>query len=265
MIKLPNARLSSATNAQLKDWQREVNQAGDYVARVAAAKTLFVKRAGRDLAEVRRVLARMCVGPRRCGYCEDSVADEIEHFKPKDLYPELVFAWFNYLFACGGCNRGKNKRFAVFMPAGEFRVITRPRNAPVVPPEKGKPVLIDPRREDAMQWIQLDLRNTFEFAPRILRGTPEYIRAAYTIEVLKLNDRDELRRARKSAYQNYRARLVEYIKHKDDGASLTKLKSLRKGLQRESHPTVWAEMKRQHPDIPELKRLFAKAHEALDW
>lgn len=35
-------------------------------------------------ADVRRVLDEMCSGPRRCGYCEDSCADEIEHIRPKD-------------------------------------------------------------------------------------------------------------------------------------------------------------------------------------
>ena len=25
-------------------------------------------------------------------YCEDAPADEVEHFQPKDLYPEFVFS-----------------------------------------------------------------------------------------------------------------------------------------------------------------------------
>ena len=54
-------------------------------------------------------LSAMCHGPRRCMYCEDSAADEVEHFRPTDLYPEFVFAWMNYLYACGPCNvRKKN-------------------------------------------------------------------------------------------------------------------------------------------------------------
>ena len=54
-------------------------------------------------------------------YCEDSVADEVEHFRPKDLYPDVVFAWRNYLYACGQCNGGKNNRFSI-VRAGHRRI-----------------------------------------------------------------------------------------------------------------------------------------------
>lgn len=266
MIKLPNVRLPGEISLRLNEWQAEVNIAGDYAEQVTAAKKLFDRYSGKkEFVTIRQSLARMCAGPRRCCYCEDSVADEVEHIKPKDLYPSLVFAWINYLYSCGRCNGGKRERFAVFTRTGEFKDITRPRNAPVLPPTKGKPVLIDPRREDAMKWLQLDLQFTFDFAPRFPRGTKEYERAKYTIDVLKLNDRQELQRARRRAYENYRARLVEYIKHLYLNASQATLKSLRDGLKQESHPTVWAEMKRQHPAIKELNDLFAQAPEALNW
>lgn len=266
MIKLPNVRLPGEISLRLNEWQAEVDIAGDYVGQVTAAKKLFDRYSSRkEFATIRQSLARMCSGPRRCCYCEDSVADEVEHIRPKHLYPSLVFAWINYLYSCGRCNGGKRERFAVYTRTGEYKDITRPRNAPVLPPIKGKPVLIDPRREDAIQWLQLDLQLTFDFAPRFPRGTAEYERARYTIDVLKLNDREELQRARRRAYENYRARLVEYIKHIDSKSSRTKLKSLRDGLKQESHPTVWAEMKRQHSVIKELNDLFTQAPEALNW
>jgi len=44
---------------------------------------------------------------------EDAPADEVEHHSPKDLYPELVFVWRNYLYACGPCNRRKNNHFSI--------------------------------------------------------------------------------------------------------------------------------------------------------
>ncbi len=266
MIKLPNVRLPMEISLRLNEWQAEVDTAGDYAAQVATAKKLFDRYVRKnEFGTIRQSLARMCSGPRRCCYCEDSVADEVEHIKPKDLYPSHVFVWLNYLYACGRCNGGKRERFAVFARTGEFKDITRPRNVPVVPPIKGKPVLIDPRREDAMTWLQLDLQDTFDFAPRSLPGTQEYERAKYTIEILKLNVRDELRRARVRAYENYRARLHEYIVHLDHRVSQTRLKSLRDGLKRESHPTVWAEMKRQRSFIKELNDLFAKVPETLNW
>lgn len=265
MIKLSNTRLATATSARLRDWQLEVDQSGDYAKKVAAAKEKFSRRTGNAaFDDIRLALERMCRGPRRCGYCEDSVADEVEHIKPKDLYPELVFVWSNYLYTCGQCNRGKNNQFAIFTRAGMFKDITRLRNAPVISPEKGDPALFNPRREDAMQWIQLDLRS-FYFVPLAVPGSREFTRAEYTINVLKLNSRAYLVRDRKNAHGNYRARLVEYIVRREQGVSRTHLNRLRDGLRGESHPTVWLEMKRQHTAILELNDLFTEAPEALNW
>jgi hypothetical protein len=87
----------------------------------------------------------------------------------------------------------------------------------------------------------------------------------YTIEILRLNDRDILPATRAEAYFSYRARLLEYITKRDAGAPQTELKKLISALQKMGHPTVWAEMKRQHELIPELGELFIKAPEALDW
>lgn len=265
MIKLSNTRLAAATSTRLRDWQLEVDQSGDYAKQVAAAKEKFGRRTGNAaFDDIRLALERMCRGPRRCGYCEDSVADEVEHINPKDLYPELVFVWSNYLFSCGPCNGGKNNLFAIFTRAGSFKDISRRRNDPVLPPEKGEPALINPRREEAMEWIQLDLLSFF-FVPIAAPGSQEFIRAEYTINVLKLNSRAFLVRARERAFENYRARLVEYIVKREQGASRTTLLRLRDGLRRESHPTVWLEMKRQHAAILELNDLFTEAPEALDW
>lgn len=95
----------------------------------------------------------MCSGSRRCLYCEDSCADEVEHIKPQDLYPEFVFVWENYLYACGPCNGGKNNAFAVFDPAtGATIIVTRKRGDPVTPPAVGTDVFINPRTEDPLQY-----------------------------------------------------------------------------------------------------------------
>lgn len=37
---------------------------------------------------------------------------------PKNMYPEKVFVWSNYLFSCGLCNGPKNNQFAVFDNTG---------------------------------------------------------------------------------------------------------------------------------------------------
>jgi hypothetical protein len=178
----------------------------------------------------------------------------------------LVFAWRNYLYACGLCNGPKNDRFAVF-PRGARKPVevSRPRGAPVKPPAKGSPALIDPRSEDPMQFLILDLTSTFYLEPLPRKGTKDYERADYTRTTLRLNEREYLRVARDDAFKGYRARLVEYVSRRDSGARAPELNRYIDGIQRGAHPTVWKEMQRQHPSHPELAALFRAAPEALSW
>ena len=116
MIRIRSRRLPNACRSGLDSYQAHVDAGSTYEDRVKRAKAHFgAKNRSDDLVfkVVRGVLDAMCRGPRRCMYCEDAPADEVEHFKPKDLHPELAFAWSNYLYACGLCNGPKNNRFAV--------------------------------------------------------------------------------------------------------------------------------------------------------
>ncbi len=208
----------------------------------------------------------MCAGARRCGYCEDSAADEVEHIRPKDLYPELVFAWHNYLYACGHCNRPKNNRFAVFPRGARKPIEVRRRpGAPLEPPRQGTPALIDPRHEDPMAFLMLDLRETFFFIPIASKGSKDHARAEYTLDILRLNARELLLVARAEAFTGYRARLSEYVSLREQGAAPSALARRTQSIQRAAHPTVWKEMQRQHRQHPELRDLFRRAPEALDW
>jgi len=269
MIRLPNKSLPQTAQRQLRRWQREIDGIPGYVEQVAAAKKQFSARnkvGNQTFGSVKATLTTMCSGAQRCGYCEDSAADEVEHIKPKDLYPEVVFVWENYLYSCGPCNGPKNNQFAVFShETGNKTDVTRKRGTPVVPPEVGDPVLFNPRQEDALQYMELDLLGTFLFLPLYGLAPKEYQRAQYTIEVLRLNERELLLRARKEAYGSYKARLSEYITERDKGATQARLNKLIKAVQTMQHPTVWKEMQRQQALIPELKKLFAKAPEALIW
>ncbi|MCI0486337.1 MAG: hypothetical protein L0229_07025 [Blastocatellia bacterium] len=269
MIRLRDVSLPAATQGQLNKLQRGIDSVADYEEKVAAAKTQFARHNRADnpsFRVVRSSLTEMCSGARRCGYCEDSCADEVEHIKPKALYPEAVFVWENYLYACGPCNGLKNNKFAVFSATtGRLTNVTRKKGDPIVPPAPGDAVLIDPRREDPLEFMELDLMGTFYFLPIARPGSKEYRRANYTIEVLRLNERDVLPTARREAYGSYRARLSEYITKREGGAPENRLNALVQALQRMGHPTVWKEMKRQHRLLSELQELFEQAPEALDW
>lgn len=266
MLKLTDHPLSPDATTNLAAYQADVDSAGTYADVVSKAKSLFSSRnraSNSTFSEVREKLALMCNGPRRCMYCEDSVADEVEHFKPKDLYPEVVFVWQNYFYACGRCNGPKNNRFSVIDGVGTLVDVTRPRDAAIVPPLAGTAALIDPRIEDPMTFMMLDLRDTFTFTATADVDSIEAMRANYTIDVLRLNERDYLVEARAIAFSGYRAGLTEYVSRKIAGADLPELDRLRSGILRAPHPTVWAEMVRQHSHHPALNSLFAAAPEAL--
>jgi uncharacterized protein (TIGR02646 family) len=48
---------------------------------------------------------------RRCMWCGDSKATDIEHHWPKKKYPERMFRWDNLLLLCWPCNKHKGQKF----------------------------------------------------------------------------------------------------------------------------------------------------------
>jgi len=63
--------------------------------------------------EAKEKLAKM--SNDKCAYCEGGInasrAGQVEHFKPKALFPSLAYDWDNYFLACGGCNGAKSDRW----------------------------------------------------------------------------------------------------------------------------------------------------------
>ena len=266
MLYLDDPGLDGETANGLRRYQAKVDAAHAYPERVAAGKTLFSsynRRENRVFRVVRERLATMCSGARRCGYCEDSAGDEVEHIKPKDLYPEDVFVWENYLLACGPCNGGKNNRFAVLRD-GRLLDVTRGRKDPIRKPKSGSPAPINPRAEDPLAFLDLEIEETYLFLPRDGLSQVDEMRADYSIDVLKLN-RDVLLAARREAYGSYRARLFEYRGLRNNGASEAELGNLRGAIVTMAHPTVWREMQRQQSVVDDLQPLFLDVPEALTW
>ena len=265
MLYIEDAGLDPSTVRGLKRYQSEVDSAGTYPQRVTKGKELFSARNRESNSVFRAVRARlreMCAGAQRRGYCEDSVGDEVEHIMPKDLYPERVFLWQNYLLACGRCNVGKSNKFAVIV-GWQLMDVTRRHGAPIRTPRRGDPGLINPRAENPLVYLDLELE-TFMFLPREDLTVIDERRAQYTIEVLKLN-RDVLLEARREAYGAYRARLLEYRDLRNADAQDAKLSLLTDAVMSSSHPTVWREMQRQRTDIEELKDLFSAVPGAAHW
>jgi uncharacterized protein (TIGR02646 family) len=267
MVRIQAVDLPRAAEQGLRRYQAEIDGEPSYAKRVELAAAKFAGPKGNAVfSQVKGTLDAMCAGARRCMYCEDSAADEVEHHHPKSLYPELTFVWSNYLYACGPCNGPKNNRFAVFTARGEVFPILRQPGARIAKPPAGDKVLLHPRAEDPLDYLMLDIGGgTFLFVPVADKGSREFKRAEYTIDVLGLNRRTFLPRARREAFGSYRARLVEFGQKKESGAGRSELDLLAEAVRHMQHPTVFHEMKRQRALLPEIDALFRRVPEALSW
>ena len=278
MLRITDRELASTALTVLAEIQADINAVPDYGLRVEAAKLAWNQKTSTQVKAsafrtIRQTLSQMCVGPVRCAYCEDSLADEVEHVRPKNLFPEVAFTWANYLFACGPCNGPKSNRYGTVEGEllNEFR---RNRNDPIEPPPPGLAALIDPRSEDPLIFLDLDLggvtpeglhlAGTFDFMPADDLAPTDCRRAEFTIEVLGLN-REVTRAARANAFGGFRARLREYAEEKGRGVTERRLQHVRDDLLRTPHLTVFAEMRRQQHLLPEIQGLFDLAPEALGW
>jgi len=197
----------------------------------------------------------------------------VEHILPKSLHPDRAFDWHNYLYACGPCNRPKSNRYGV-VRGSEIVEFMRRRSDPIVPPPQGDSALINPRIEDPLDFLELDLggvtpdgdllEGTFELLPRDGLSLKDRARAQFTIKVVGLN-REVIRVSRANAMGGFRARLHEYVQHKERGSAQDKLETLRDDILMTPHLTVFAELRRQRNFLPEIDDLFARAPEATTW
>ncbi len=238
--------------------------------------------------DIRKILMDMCVGTGICNYCENNEATDIEHIYPKSFFPNRAFVWENYLLACKTCNSHyKLDKIAVFNPAGSTTRFDVVRGT--LPPTQ-EVLMINPRTENPLDFWELNLR-TGVFLESPPAATREFIKAAYTLEVLALNDRDALREARearaKYLFQKLNTAVLIYEAADftvldsivnstepfisiNQAPSLQKekdklLQSIKKAIGSGPHPTVWEEIKRQQLNFPKFTALFARIPQALTW
>jgi uncharacterized protein (TIGR02646 family) len=109
----------------------------------------------------------------KCAYCETGInarrSQHVEHFKPKALFPSLVYDWRNYFLACDGCNGAKLDKWP---EAGDY-----------VRPDEGRPEALFAFNEQGG-----------------ITAAPAAIDAQRTVEDFQL-DRSGLRRFRRVAIQ----------------------------------------------------------------
>ncbi len=238
MIQLPqNIFPSQEVLSKLDEYQAEIDNLATFEQRRNRAKTKFKSRNKKGNAvfdEVKDKLTEMCSGARRCAYCEDSVVDEIEHIHPKALFPNLCFKWDHFIYACGTCNGSKNNKFALFRKDnGQFYEVNQPTGAKATDPSEGEDVMINPRFENPLDYCMLDLSSTFKYVIIKQPESNDHKKADYTFnEVLRLNEREYLRIARKSAYANFKARLFQYVHRRNSGADQHLLNNLIDGIKK---------------------------------
>jgi len=261
MLKLRNSSPIGGARQYLSLTQSQIDAIANYADRVIEADEKWGAKKSATFSVLRALLELTSVGSRRCHYCEDSAADEIEHIWPKKFYPEKTFVWSNYLFACGPCNgSNKNDQCAVFDTAGVVQDIIRKKGAPITPPITGNPVFLDPSNVDPMSFMELDL-TTGIFIPMGNPNSIGYKRAEYTIRVLGLNKRDYLSNARRNAHGSYVDSLKQYIEDKRNNVPPDVLKKKRMEIAERHHPSVWFEIKRLAQQSIEYHQYFAQAPE----
>jgi hypothetical protein len=252
--------------AELASLQGDVDREATYAIRIEEGKRCWERgRKRRVFDTVRRLLASMCPGNGRCMFCEDTAASDVEHFLPKTLHPELVFVWANFLYACAICNGPayKGTKLKVRMPNGTIVDLIQGRNNPVVPPTYGEPLLINPRDEDPLDLLALDLE-TGVLAERHKSGF-KCERAIYTIKTLGLNDRETLVQARKNTYTAALDLLEKIAQLMSSRAPAEDIRRRKEAILRHTHRTVWEEMRRQRGQYRQLRALFQQVPEALNW
>lgn len=191
-----------------------------------------------SMGAVLRTLQAMMGERERCMYCMDSHGSDIEHFRPKAVYPQHMFRWPNLLLCCTECGRFKGNQF----------------------PRAGRtPLLIDPTREDPWQHLDFD-PDTGNLTARYDTAAGDWsAKGLKTVEVLRLDRREALSAGYLKTYRRLcrivadylqapgtaTAALIEELRHADDhgllgwcfGPSAQALAPFRDLHSR--HPAVW--------------------------
>ncbi len=124
----------------------------------------------------------------KCAYCEQESAKDIEHYFPKSAYPDRMFRWENFLWACKNCDTEKLDEF------------------PVDP--QGNAVLIHPGRDEPFDYFLWD----FLSGKMVLHPDPaRRERARQTRDLLRL-DQFSIADERRNKFENVRYLLARLVK-----------------------------------------------------
>ena len=184
MRRVVRTELTLDIQLKLKNKQTSVNK---IIASGKVESTRIWDAAKKSAAIIaaRNALKKMAIR-ERCMYCHDSLGSDIEHFWPKDPYPERMFVWENMLLCCTPCGRFKGNRFPL--------------------DENNAPLLVDPVLDEPWDYISFEPL-TGNIVPRYDPVANSYSqKGTETVTLLKLDRRESLSLGYKKTY-----RLINHI------------------------------------------------------
>lgn len=284
MLYLPQIPLRPSLKRHLAKAQANINALTSYRDQVYAAKTAWQtkkkKKAQRSTFE--RIERALQTASPYCHYCEAVPGTSIEHVYPRGFFPAQTFVWSNYVWSCFTCNTTcKGAQFDLFDAPDSPRHRSLVKNYRFDAPPNRDAVFLHPRQDDALDYWSLDLERG-HWVISVPKGTRAYERAAYTLDILRLNERPRLVTSRLQAITDYQHLLTAYktllteptfeciqaqLPHKgprfqqhslEEQASLAAL-VLQRRILSQPHPSVWRSLQRQ------ASSLFNTIPEVLDW
>lgn len=120
MIKLERGEKPDALENSQQSWQDALNLAilryGSYTLIPKREKETLVSHYRNDFIKVPLFES----SNSKCAFCECKPAEggniEVEHFRPKSIYPLLTFEWTNFLPCCSKCNTTKSNHDTATSP-----------------------------------------------------------------------------------------------------------------------------------------------------
>jgi uncharacterized protein (TIGR02646 family) len=123
------------------------------------------------MVKVLATLHAMTGERQRCMYCLDSHGSDIEHFRPKSVYPKHIYRWNNLLLCCTHCGRLKGEQF---------------------PLSNRSALLIDPTKENSWDSLDFDPQTGNICARFDVQLNAWSSKGEKTVEVLHLDTREAL-------------------------------------------------------------------------
>lgn len=140
-----------------------------------------------------------------CMLCSRSEGSDVEHYRPKAIFPDLAMTWENYLWSCAICNRAKSNRFPPDTEPG------------------GR--MLNPVEDNP--WDHLFINELMMITPRIGADLDGYDpRGLSTRDILRLN-RDALIESRRERHTDLTGQVESALQGYHDGKlSVENLRSL---------------------------------------